>query len=71
MGVATKALDEEGEITQWLISGDNQKYIDNEGNVKVIHLIHRVQIFDGKIKKIYAYSRETKPFSLKRIVKRN
>jgi len=69
--VATKALDEEGEMTQWLISAEDQKYIDNEKNVKVIHLIHHVQIFDGKIKKLYAYSREAEPFSLKRVVKRN
>ena len=69
--IATKVLNKEGEITEWLTSGDDQKYIDNEGNVKVIHLIHHVQISDGKIKKIYAYSREPKPVGLKRIVKRN
>ena len=69
--VATKALDEKGEMTQWLTSAEDQKYVDKEGNVKVINLIHHVQIFDGKIKKLYAYSREAKPFIKKTIVKRN
>ena len=57
--IATEGLDEEGKITQWLKTGDNHKYLDDEGNVILLHLVHDVQIEDEKIKKIYAYSRES------------
>ena len=55
---ATERLDEEGKLTQWLTTGDDHKYIDDEGNVILLHLVHHIQIVSGKIKKIYAYSRE-------------
>jgi hypothetical protein len=46
------------EMNQWLITGDDMKQKGSEGNINFLHLVHQVQIVDGKIKKIYAYSRE-------------
>ena len=56
--IATAGVDEKGEMTQWLTTGDDLKQIDADGNGSLIHLVHDVQIVSGKIKKIYAYSRE-------------
>ena len=56
--IANAGVDETGEMTQWLASGDDMKQIDAEGNESLIHLFHDIQFVDGKIKKIYVYSRE-------------
>jgi len=44
-------------MTQWLTTGDDMKEIDDEGNETLLHLVHDIQIVEGKIKKIYVYSR--------------
>mgnify|MGYP001173280600 FL=1 len=56
--IANAGEDETGEMTQWLASGDDMKQIDTEGNESLLHLFHDIQFVDGKIKKIYVYSRE-------------
>ena len=56
--IATAGVDEKGEMTQWLTTGDDMKQIDADGNESLIHLVHDIQIVSGKIKKIHAYSRE-------------
>ena len=55
--IANAGVDENGEMTQWLITGDDMKEIDAEGNETVLHLVHDIQIVEGKIKNIYVYSR--------------
>jgi hypothetical protein len=56
--IANAGVDETGEMTQWLASADDMKQIDTEGNETLLHLFHDIQFVDGKIKKIYVYSRE-------------
>jgi ketosteroid isomerase-like protein len=56
--IANAGVDEKSEMNQWLITGDDMKQKGSEGNINFLHLVHQVQIVDGKIKKIYAYSRE-------------
>lgn len=56
--ITNAGVDETGEMTQWLASGDDMKQIDAEGNETLLHLFHDIQFVDGKIKKIYVYSRE-------------
>ena len=55
--IASSGVDEKGKLTNWLTTGDDLKDVDAEGNETLLHLIHNVQIEEGKIKKIYAYSR--------------
>mgnify|MGYP001178447235 FL=1 len=55
--IANAGVDENGEMTQWLTTGDDMKEIDAEGNETLLHLVHDIQIVEGKIKKIYVYSR--------------
>ena len=55
--IANSGVDEKGEMTQWLTTGDDMKEIDDEGNETLLHLVHDIQIAEGKIKKIYVYSR--------------
>ena len=57
--IANAGVDETGEMTQWLATGDDLKDVDAEGNETLLHLVHDIQFVDGKIKKIYAYSRES------------
>jgi hypothetical protein len=44
-------------MTQWLTTANDLTDIDEQGNEIIEHHVHDVQFKNGKIKKIYVYSR--------------
>ena len=55
--MANSGEDENGEMTQWLTTANDLKDVDEQGNEIIEHHVHDVQFENGKIKKIYVYSR--------------
>ena len=56
--IANAGENEQGEIEQWLTTGNDYYDIDAEGNEIFQYNVHDVQFKDGKIVKINVYSRE-------------
>ena len=57
--IANSGQNEEGEIEQWLTTGNDIKFLDENGNEVLENHVHDVQFVNGKIKKINVYSRES------------
>ena len=58
--IANAGENEQGEIEQWLTTGNDYYDVDAEGNEIFKYNVHDVQFKDGKIVKINVYSREKK-----------
>lgn len=56
--IANAGENEQGEIEQWLTTGNDYYDVDAEGNEIFQYNVHDVQFKDGKIVKINVYSRE-------------
>jgi len=55
--IANKGEDDEGVMQEFLTTGNDITFIDEEGNEVVENHIHDVMFNDGKIKTIYVYSK--------------
>ena len=55
--IANSGEDENGEMTQWPTTANDLTDVDEQGNEIIEHHVHDVQFENGKIKKIYVYSR--------------
>ena len=55
--LADDAKDENGEMIFWLTTGNDITFNDEDGNEVLEHHVHDIQFVDGKISKIYVYSR--------------
>ena len=55
--IANKGEDDEGVMQEFLTTGNDITFIDEEGNEVVENHIHDVMFKDGKIKTIYVYSK--------------
>ncbi len=62
--IANSAEDNEGQMTQWLTTGNDYFDVDESGNEIFEHNVHDIKFVDGKIKEIYVYSREKAQDSL-------
>ena len=70
--IANSAENENGELEQWLTTGNEYYDVDPEGNDIFEYNVHDVQFKDGKIVRINVYSREkeqdSKEFSYQALV---
>ena len=57
--IANSGQNEEGEIEQWLTTGNDIKFLDENGNEVLENHVHDVQFVNGKIKKINVYSKQS------------
>ena len=55
--IVNKGEDENGVLQDWLTSGNDIKFKDEQGNETVEHHIHDIMFEGENIKKIYVYSR--------------
>ncbi len=55
--IANAAKNKDGEMEQWLTTGNDYSDIDENGNAIFEHNVHDVQFVNGKIKKINVYKR--------------
>ena len=62
--IANSAEDNEGQMTQWLTTGNDYFDVDESGNEIFEHNVHDIKFVNGKIKEIYVYSREKAQDSL-------
>ena len=55
--IANSGENEEGETAQWLTTGNDIRFLDENGNEVLENHVHDVEFVNGKIKKLYVYSK--------------
>tara|TARA_Y100000766_G_scaffold49807_1_gene40078 strand:+ start:342 stop:875 length:534 start_codon:yes stop_codon:yes gene_type:complete len=55
--IANKGENVEGNMQEFLTTGNDMTFTDEEGNESVENLVHDIMFEDGKIKTIFVYSR--------------